>query len=290
MHVVLSLALGAGVLLLFQALSGARGGAPRPAAGDAARQAAALAGRLPRTGPEGAGLREFCAASAAAGVVAAALAQLVAAWPVVTLTAGGIGAALPAWYLRQRAARRHAEIEEALGEAVETLRDAVRIGLGIEESLRALARTGPLALRPVLSEMERDIRLAGFEEAITRARERLAEPLFDTLAVALLTSYRIGGRNLAQVLDGLSQSVRGSVRVRREVRANQAQNVLSARVIAALPLVLVLVIRATNPNYLTAFSQPAGQLVLGLCLLSVACGYIVMLRQAALPGPGRLLR
>ena len=65
---------------------------------------------------------------------------------------------------------------------------------------------------------------------------------------------------------------------------------LSARVIAALPVVLVLVIRATNPHYLAAFSQPAGQLILGCCLVSVALGYTVMLRQASLPGQGRMLR
>ena len=157
---------------------------------------------------------------------------------MVTLAAAGAGLLLPTWYYRQRAQRRRGEIEEAVGEAVETLRDAVRIGLGVEEALRALAVTGPQALRPVFSGVERDLRLAGFEEALDRARERLAEPLFDTLAVALLTAYRIGGRNLAAVLDGLSASVRGSVQVRREVRANQAQNVLSARVIAALPLLL----------------------------------------------------
>ena len=166
----------------------------------------------------------------------------------------------------------------------------MRIGLGIEESLRALAVTGPAALRPVFSGIERDLRIAGFEEALDRARERLAEPLFDTLAVALLTAYRIGGRNLAAVLDGLSDSVRGSVQVRREVRANQAQNVLSARVIAALPLLLILVIRGSNPNYLAAFSQPAGQAVLACCLLSTFVGYTVMLRQAALPGQERVLR
>ncbi|MCY4640531.1 MAG: type II secretion system F family protein, partial [Chloroflexi bacterium] len=200
------------------------------------------------------------------------------------------GALAPSWYFRQRAQRRRAEVAEAVGEAVETLRDAVRIGLGIEESLRALARTGPLALRPALVQMERDIRLAGFEEGVERARERLREPLFDTLAVALLTSYRLGGRNLAQVLDGLSASVRGSVQVRREVRAQQAQNVLSARVIAALPVVLILVIRSTSPDYLEAFSRPAGQALLAGCLLSVAVGYTVMLRQAALPGQGRMLR
>ncbi len=289
MHVLLSLCLGAGLCLLASALTGsAREGTGAPP--DEAPGPGWLVARLPRQGPGGAGLREFSVMSCASAAVSALLAQLLFGWPVVTLAVSGAGALAPFWYVRQRAQSRRAEVAEAVGEAVETLRDAVRIGLGIEESLRALARTGPEALRPALQQMERDIRLAGFEEAVSRARGRLAEPLFDTLSVSLLTSYRLGGRNLASVLDGISASVRGSVAVRREVRSQQAQNVLSARVIAALPVVLVLVIRATNPNYLQAFSQPAGQLILGCCLLSVAVGYTVMLRQAALPGQGRMLR
>ena len=292
MHVVLSLAFGLGLYLIYRWLVGGRP-EPRPEEDPGERtapRAGWVARRLAAPGADGVGLRELAPASAAGGAAAALLSQLFFGWPVVTLAAAGAGLLLPTWYYRQRALRRRAEIEEAIGEAVETLRDAVRIGLGVEEALRALAVTGPAALRPVFSGIERDFRIAGFEEAIARARERLAEPLFDTLAVALLTAYRIGGRNLAAVLDGLSDSVRGSVQVRREVRANQAQNVFSARVIAALPLLLILVIRGSNPNYLAAFSQPVGQAVLACCLLSITVGYTVMLRQAALPAQERVLR
>ncbi len=292
MHVVLSLGFGLGLYLIFRWLAGGRPEV-RPDEDPSERPAGRagwIARRLASPGADGVGLRELAPASAAAGAASALLAQLFFGWPVVTLAAAGAGLLLPTWYYRQRAQRRRAEIEEAVGEAVETLRDAVRIGLGVEEALRALAVTGPAALRPVFSGIERDLRLAGFEEALERARERLQEPLFDTLAVALLTAYRIGGRNLAAVLDGLSASVRGSVQVRREVRANQAQNVLSARVIAALPLLLILVIRGSNPNYLAAFSQPVGQAVLACCLLSITVGYTVMLRQAALPAQERVLR
>ncbi len=295
-HVLLSLCLGLGLALAFHSLTGGNDREAVPDA-DPAEQPAGpppkggwIARRLPRSGPDGAGLREFSVASGVAAAGTALVAQFVFGWPVVTLALAGVGGVMPSWYFRQRAQRRRSEVEEAVGEAVETLRDAVRIGLGIEEAIRALGRTGPVALRPICLAMERDFRLVGFEAGLGRARERLQEPLFDTLAVALLTAYRIGGRNLAAVLDGLSQSVRGSVQIRREVRANQAQNVLSARVIAALPATLILVIRATNPNYLTAFSQPTGQVVLGCCLLSIAVGYTVMLRATALPGEGRVLR
>ena len=285
MHIFLSLTLGLGLLLIYLSLTSSGRSKTRPAG---------HTGWLPRwserSGVDGVGPRELAVASLTMGGAAALAAQTFFGWPVVTLAALGVGLLLPSWYFRQRAERRRAEVEEAVGEAVEALRDAVRIGLGIEEAIRALGRTGPYALRPLFREMERDFRLVGFEEALRRARKRVAEPLFDTLAVALLTAYRIGGRNLAAVLDGLSRSVRGSVQARREVRAHQAENVLSARVIAALPLLLIVVIRATNPSYLDVFSSPGGQAVLALCLLSVAAGYTAMLRATALPGQGRVLR
>ena len=204
MHVVLSLCLGLGLYLVASVLTGSRRGEPGAepeAPGQPTEQPAEqpagegswLARRLPRSGPDGAGLREFVVASAVSAAATALLAQFLFGWPVVTLALSGVGALVPSWYFRQRAQRRRAEVAEAVGEAVETLRDAVRIGLGIEEAIHALARTGPAALRPVLGEVERDFRLAGFEEALGRARDRLREPLFDTLAVALVTSYRIGG-------------------------------------------------------------------------------------------------
>jgi len=285
MHVLLSLTFAAGLLLVFLSLTqrGARDARP-------AQRGALAEWLVAQARADGIGVRELAFASAACAAAAGLVAHAFFGWPVVTLCALGVGSLLPSSYFRQRAERRRMEVEEAVGEAVEALRDAVRIGLGLEEAIHALARTGPQALRADFRELERDLRLAGFEDAVSRARERVRDPLFDTLTVALLTAYRIGGRNLAAVLDGLSRSVRGTVQVRREVRAHQAENVLSARVIAALPVVLILAIRATNPSYLDVFASPGGQAVLALCLLSVAAGYAWMLRAAALPDSGRVLR
>jgi tight adherence protein B len=136
----------------------------------------------------------------------------------------------------------------------------------------------------------RDLRLTGLEEAVRRTQERLADPVFDTVAAALVMSHRIGGRNLSAVLDGLGRSVRQMVQVEREVRAEQAKNVLSARVVAALPVVLVFAIRGINPDYLDVFSTPVGQGLLALCLLSVVVGYAGMLWATRLPGNERVLR
>jgi len=281
MHVTYSLLLGIGLLLIFLALTSKRAEPARPA------DAPATAGGWVVALPDAGGRLAF---AAAVGVVPAVVTQMFLGWPALSLAAGIVGALVPSWVARQRDEHRMEAVEDAVVEAVAVLRDGSRVGIGIEDGLRSLARTGPLALRPALQALARDLRLSGFEEAVTRAREQVAHPSFDMLCAALLMSYRVGGRNLSDVLDGLVRSVRGTARARREVRAQQAEQVLSARVIAALPLVLIVAIRATNPGYLEVFSTPGGQLALAACLISVAVGYAGMLRATVLPGRERVLR
>ena len=281
MHVIYSLLLGIGLLLIFLALT-----SKRPERGRRSEAPATVGGWVAAL-PEAGGRLAF---AAAVGVVAVVVTQMFLGWPALSLAAGIVGALVPSWVVRQRDEHRLEAVEDAVVEAVAVLRDGSRVGIGIEDGLRSLARTGPLALRPAFRALARDLRLAGFEEAVTRARAQVAHPAFDMLSAALLMSYRVGGRNLSDVLDGLGRSVRGTARARREVRAQQAEHVMSARVIAALPLVLIAAIRATNPGYLEVFSTPGGQLALATCLISVAVGYAGMLRATVLPGRERVLR
>lgn len=287
MLVVLSAAIAMSVFLIYLSATG-RWARPRQAAEGSPFDG--LREFLREAGAGGVGVRDFLAASIAAGAATGGAAQIFLGWPVVTAASGLAGLGLPAWYLHGRRERRKAILQEALAEAVDALRSSVRAGLSLEDAIAGLGRNGPLPLRDDFNEVTRDLRLVGLEEAVRRLKGRLADPVFDTVAAALLMAHRIGGRNLVPVLDGLSASVRGTVRVRREARADQAKHVLSARVIAALPLVLIVAIRATNPDYLEAFSAPGGQLALAACLLSVAVGYAGMLRAAALPEERRVLR
>jgi tight adherence protein B len=287
MPLVLSLTLAAGVLLVFLSLTSGKGAAKQTA--PQRSFAMRVEEFIQRTGME-ISAADFLLLSAATGGIFGVAAQLMLGWPMVTGVAFLIGLGLPAWYLRQREEARRAALQAALAETVDALQAAVRAGMSVDEGLSSLARSGPVALRPVLSELARDMRLSGFEEAVRRAQERLADPVFDTVAAALLMSHRVGGRNLSSVLDGLGRSVRQAVQVEREVRAEQAKNVLSARIIAALPVVLILAIRGVNPGYLDVFSTATGQALLALCLLSTIVGYAGMLWATRLPGNERILR
>ena len=89
-------------------------------------------------------------------------------------------------------------------------------------------------------------------------RERLADPVFDMVAAGLVLNDRLGGRNVSQVLDRLAQATRAQQRIQQELRAYQGRNVLSARIVAAVPLVVLVAIRWVNPDYLGLFDYVVG--------------------------------
>ena len=100
-----------------------------------------------------------------------------------------LSAIIWAWYLTNRHQRERTALQSALADAVDSLRSAVRSGMSVEEALASLARHGPEVLRPPLTDLARDLRVSGFEEAIRRTREQVADPVFDMVAAALLMSH-----------------------------------------------------------------------------------------------------
>ena len=280
----LSLALGVAVYLIYDGLT------RTPPAAGTGRRGRGVEEFLLRAGLVDVTPRDFVAFSAGTGLLAGLLAQLVLGWGAVSLIAVALGAVAPLLYYVRRHNRRRAVVQAALVEAIGQVRDAIRTGLSVQEALAGLARTGPEPLRPEFRALARDLRLVGFEPALAALRDRLADPVFDVVAASLLLNDRLGGRNVSQVLDRLAHATRAQLRLHEELRAYHARTVLSARIVAAVPLIVLIAIRQVNPGYLALFDSWSGQLLLAGCAVSVAVGYAGMLWLTRLPVDGRVLR
>jgi Flp pilus assembly protein TadB len=223
------------------------------------------------------------------GLLAGLGAWLLSGWPILTLAALGGGLLLPrAWAARTQAAEQAARTE-AVAEVAAGLRDRVRGGLGVTDALGGLARFGPPALRDELAEVAAQAAVLGLPHALEGFARRLRDPLADLLAATLALNQRLGGRNLAEVLDELAAAIRAEAHALREIRARQAQQRLSARLVAGAPIGILLAIRQTNPTYLAPFNTRLGQGMLALALLLVATGYAAMVQLARPPTGTRLL-
>lgn len=292
---VLSLVFGAGVGLLYEGLTnparpasgpgGLRGTLQRAVAGWTRRVEEFLA----RAGLHDVTPRDFLVFSLGAGAVAGLGAQLILGWGVVTALAMALGLIGPFSYYVHRHDRRRGALQDALADAIGQLRDAIRTGLSVQEALLGLAQNGPAPLRGEFTRLVREMRFESLETALDAMRHRLADPLFDVVAVSLAINDRLGGRNVSQVLDRLAHATRAQLQVQRELRAYQARNVASARIVAALPLVLLVAIRRINPSYVAIFDSPWGQLLLAGCVVSIVLGYAGMLWTTRLPVDQRVL-
>jgi len=280
---LLSVAFGLGVAFLYEGLTN-----PRPIAADVQRFRQ-VRDFLVRAGLRDISPRDFLVFSVGSGLTLGLFAQIVLDWPLVSVVASGLGLGAPLAYYVQRHDRRRVIMQAGLVEAIAQLRDMIRTGLSVPEALTALAHHGPEELKPEFTILAREMRLVGFEPALLAMRERLADPVFDIVAASLLLNDRLGGRNVSQVLDSLSQATRAQLRVQQELRAYQARNILSARIVAAVPLAVLIAIRALNPSYLAVFGDWPGQLILAGCVVSVALGYAAMLWLSRLPGESRVL-
>ena len=284
MELALAILGACGIWLAWQGLAGGED-APRAPGHEAL--AARFAARLRRTGIA-LSPREFAGVSAAAGVGAALAAQAILAWPVLALVAGAGGLAAPYLFFLQRDARRRAAVEGAIVEAVSLLRQLIDAGQSVPGGLRLLGTLGPEPLRASVARLVADTGTLGQEAALARWREELAHPLSDRVAAALILVQRHGGAQLTAVLAQLVEATQADYRIRRQIRALQTQAVWQARLIAALPAVLLVTLRGVNPASMAIFDTPGGQLVLVGCALLEGTGYLWMLRAAAVRREERL--
>src|SRR6185436_1591484 len=158
-----------------------------------------------------------------------------------------------------------------------------------QEALVQLARSDPSVLAPELERLALGIRLQGLPAAVAMFRDRLADPLADQIVAALLLNDRLGGKQMGPVLTRLADATRQELAVQQEAKARQGQAVLSARVVAIVPVVVLVGMRVVAPDFMRVYDEPLGQLVLVGCVAWVVLGYATMRWLGRLPQERRVL-
>jgi tight adherence protein B len=210
-------------------------------------------------------------------------------WPMAGCF-GLFGGWLPLGLVRWRARKRMAVLRELWPDVVDHLRSAIRAGLSLPEALIQLAEKGPSELRGFFRDFGADYRAGGqFDPALTRLKERLADPVADRLVEAIRLTREVGGSDLGRLLGTLAEFLRENARTRSELEARQSWTVNAARLAVAAPWV-VLVLLASRPEAVAAYNSALGAAVLLGGLLVSLFSYAIMLRIGALPQDERVLR
>lgn len=287
MGALLGLALGLGLLLVWQSLRGTSTTTPRaPRRNPTGR----LGELIAAAGIESVTPRQLLLSSAGAGLVVGLGFLAVSRVPPIALAFGAFAAYLPVALVRYRARQRRAELRDLWPDVVDNLASAVRAGLSLPEALAQLGHRGPEPLRRPFQQFGHDYRATGrFQPSLDRLRGRLADPTGDRICESLRIAREVGGSDLGRLLRTLSSFLRDDARTRAELEARQGWIVSAARLAVAAPWILLAML-SMRTEAIRAFNGPGGWVVLGAGAALCVVAYRLMLRLGRLPAEARVLR
>ena len=238
-----------------------------------------LAEELRRTGTSmsPAGFVQLCLVTIVSGVV---LGTLVGS-SIFAVVFGAVGAVAPFLWMKRRQRRRLEAFQAQLPDAIDMLVSAMKAGYSFQAAMNFIGEEMPAPLGPEFSRFYDEQRLGiDVRSALLSLQTRVDSMDLKMFVTAVLVQRESGG-NLGEVLANISDIMRERFALEGELVTLTAESRLSARILAALPLLVFVGMFALNPAFMRPMlQQTAGQVMLVLAGVSVALGYFVMVRIA----------
>jgi len=154
---------------------------------------------------------------------------------------------------------------------------AVRVGIPITEGIRGVARESPSPTGPEFAIVVDQLTIGvTLPDALRELAERnqLAEYRFFATALALQSET---GGGVSETLERLADVIRKRVELRSHARALSSEARTSIYILASLPVFSGGALAVLSPDYVgTLFTDPLGQRVLILALMSLTTGIVAM--------------
>ena len=182
-------------------------------------------------------------------------------------------AALPWLVYVRRDQRQKRLFEDMFPDALDYLARALRSGQGLSSGL---ALVGQEFADPIGREFKKTVDEINyglsFADAMNNLAQRVRSADLDFFVVAIVIQRETGG-NLAELLEGLSATVRERIKLAGKVRVISAEGRLSGIVLGALPFILSGLLTVLNPDYMnTLWKTEAGMKMVGISLVMMVLG------------------
>lgn len=182
-------------------------------------------------------------------------------------------------YLTRRINRRRKAFEEQLPEALSVIASSLSAGHTFLRSIQMLCEESQPPMSDEFQRVVAETRLGGsLVDALDRMARRLDIKDLIWVVQAIRIQQQVGGK-LADLLHTLADFIRAREDIRREVNVLTAEGRISAWVLTGLPVLIMLAVQVTNPEYLKPLYQGWGLFVLGVTAASVCTGFVIIQRM-----------
>jgi len=187
-------------------------------------------------------------------VVAGALGQVLAN-ALVALLLAALVPVLTSVVVKGRIKKRERAFAEQLDDSLQLMSSSLRAGHSLLQALAAVASEGAEPSSEEFSRIINGTRVGQpLGQALDDAARRMKSEDFSWVTQAVAINREVGG-NLAEVLDGVSGTIRERSAIRRQVKALAAEGKLSAYVLMGLPFGVAGFLMISTPTYLGKFTQ-----------------------------------
>ena len=155
--------------------------------------------------------------------------------------------------------------------------NSLKVGLGLTQSMERVIKSYPGALSKEFRLALNKVHLGQtIEEALVEMGERVNKPDVDMLITAINILKETGG-NLAETFYVMSKTLQEKSKMDKKIRALTAQGVMQARIISAIPFLLILMFFFMDrPYIMPLLTKPLGWACLAVVVILVAVGAYAM--------------
>ena len=201
----------------------------------------------------------------------------------IAVPLGIIGYFLPRWYVRSRRKGRQARMNVQLVEMLGLVANSLRSGYGLMQGFEFASRQVAPPLGAEIKRMLQETSLGVHADvALQNLGERVSSSDMEMVITAITVQRTVGG-NLAQLLDGVSYTMRERERIRGDIKTLTSQQTMTGMIIGALPIVLGLLFLAINPDYMgVLFTDTVGRVFIVVAALLEVLGVFSIRAMLAL--------
>jgi tight adherence protein B len=181
--------------------------------------------------------------------------------------------------VKRRVERQRRLFADQLPDNLQVLASALRAGHSLVGALSVVVEDCPEPSRGEFRRVIADEQLGvSLEDAFGVVAHRMANRDLDQVALVAALQQETGG-NTAEVLDSVTETIRERFELRRLVKTLTTQGRMSRWVVSFLPVGLLVLITAINPEYMAPlYTHPLGRVLLLVAGLMVVAGSLVIRR------------
>jgi len=220
---------------------------------------------------------EFLLLVLVSGLALTALGQMFDRGFAVSALLGVSGGLIPIMWVRIRRRRRREAFNRQLPDALHAISSSLRAGYGFSQGMTVVARDLPAPISQEFARAQREMNLGlTVEDVLHQLSSRVHSIDFDLAVTGILINRQVGG-NLAELLDGISATIRERVKLKNFIRVLTAEQKFSALIVLSVPPVVLVILFAglrEYTNYLLFTGLGQALLVLSVLMQLVGTFFI----------------